>query len=370
MPIYTGINDLSDAGTRRRIADGLLRLKDGLRAQGVPDRALDSRLLLATWNVREFDSTKGGVRSLEPLLYIAEIISAFDIVAVQEIREDLRPLDRLLGLLGRWWRFVLTDVTRGSSGNLERLAFLYDERKVRFSGLAGEVVLPSKRSRSTEEFRRQFARTPFLVGFSVGWFKFTICTAHMYYGDKRAVEPRRLEEITNLAQFLADQRTEIHDWANNVIMLGDFNIFATTDATAVAIENAGFILPDKLKRVKSNLGGDKHYDQIAFRTPDVANQFTEARAGVFPFHEYVYRSSDEREYDGVRRASAIESKTRELVYRTWRTYQMSDHLPLWAELKTDFSTKYLRSWATSDRVGAAAAKKTQEQFTQMTPRLV
>jgi hypothetical protein len=26
---------------------------------------------------------------------------------------------------------------------------------------------------------------------------------------------------------------------------------------------------------------------------------------------------------------------------TWRTFQMSDHLPLWVELKTDFSDEYL-----------------------------
>lgn len=28
-------------------------------------------------------------------------------------------------------------------------------------------------------------------------------------------------------------------------------------------------------------------------------------------------------------------------YRTWRAYQMSDHLPMWIELKTDFGEEYL-----------------------------
>ena len=106
------------------------------------------------------------------MLYIAEMISAFDLVADQEIREDLRALDRLLGYLGPWWSHVITDVTRGRSGYLERLAFLYDSRKVRFSGLAGEVVLPSAATGRREDFVEQFARTPFLVGFSVGWFSF------------------------------------------------------------------------------------------------------------------------------------------------------------------------------------------------------
>ena len=37
-----------------------------------------------------------------------------------------------------------------------------------------------------------------------------------------------------------------------------------------------------------------------------------------------------------------ESRKR-IYYRTyWRTHQMSDHLPMWVELKIDFSRQYLR----------------------------
>jgi hypothetical protein len=28
-------------------------------------------------------------------------------------------------------------------------------------------------------------------------------------------------------------------------------------------------------------------------------------------------------------------------YSTWRTYQMSDHLPMWVELHIDFTQEYL-----------------------------
>jgi len=31
----------------------------------------------------------------------------------------------------------------------------------------------------------------------------------------------------------------------------------------------------------------------------------------------------------------------EAYYTEWRTFQMSDHLPLWVELKIDFSNEYL-----------------------------
>ena len=30
------------------------------------------------------------------------------------------------------------------------------------------------------------------------------------------------------------------------------------------------------------------------------------------------------------------------AYRKWRTWQMSDHSPLWVEIRTDFSDAYLR----------------------------
>jgi endonuclease/exonuclease/phosphatase family metal-dependent hydrolase len=361
MPFYVDIRR-QPTEDQKRIAAGLLRIKDALRDQGVPGRSLDDRLLIATWNIREFDSSKGGVRDLEPLLYIAEILSAFDLIAVQEIRDDLGPLDRLLRLMGRWYEPVITDVTRGTSGNLERLAFLYDRRKVRFEGLVGEVVLPSARTGKREDFREQFARTPFLVGFSVGWLKFTICTAHIFYGEDQAIEPRRLAEIEHLARFLADQRTEIHDWSRNVLMLGDFNVFATTDATAQAIEKAGFTIPEPLKTFKSNLGRDKHYDQIAFRTPDVQDQLAQPPAGVFEWDKVVYRTADAAVYEQARTDSAKGKKP--LAYNTWRTYQMSDHLPMWVELRTDFSRRFLGDLA-GGRARARVLARSQAMATQV-----
>ena len=79
-------------------------------------------MLLATWNVREFDSAKYGRRADELLLYMAEIIDCFDVVAGQVVWEDLSALDRLTNFLGSWWRYLVTGVTEGRRGNLERTA--------------------------------------------------------------------------------------------------------------------------------------------------------------------------------------------------------------------------------------------------------
>jgi hypothetical protein len=45
-------------------------------------------------------------------------------------------------------------------------------------------------------------------------------------------------------------------------------------------------------------------------------------------------------------ASAAAARTQ---YRLWRTYQLSDHLPLWAEFNVDFSDEYLAELAAQAR---------------------
>ncbi len=341
MPFYYKINEhLADD---RRIAQKLLDLKAGIRKAKIPERSVEDSLMLATWNLREFGNSKYGLRDKEPLYYIAEIISAFDLVAVQEVRNDLSSLKSLMDILGSSWKYLITDVTIGSTGNGERMAFLYDTRKISFGGLAGEVVLPSDKKNLTD----QLARTPFIVGFQAGWFKFTICVAHIYYGKGIAVDPRRKAEIENLSNFLAKRAEDKYAWSKNMILLGDFNIFNVNDVTMAAITKAGFVVPKKLQEIPgSNALKNKHYDQIAFITPD-QKQLEFCEAGIFDYFEYVYRTEDQQLYTGkfpdvTVRPDELDSKGSLNKYKTWRTFQMSDHLPMWIELKIDFGIEYLK----------------------------
>src|SRR5687767_2684909 len=125
MAFYYGLKR-EPKEVRKRAAEGIIRLRQALAEEGVPRRTIEETLLLATWNIREFDSEKYGERTTESFYYIAEIVSHFDLVAVQEVREDLRALDRLQSILGGWWKYIVTDVTEGTAGNRERMAFLYD----------------------------------------------------------------------------------------------------------------------------------------------------------------------------------------------------------------------------------------------------
>jgi hypothetical protein len=161
MPLYYSLSGETTDG--RRTAEGLVRLKDAFDKEKLPRRTADHTLMLATWNIREFDSAKYGRRDREPIFYAAEIISHFDLVAVQEVHADLTALNTLMKYLGNWWKYVLTDVTEGTMGNRERMAFVYDSRKINFGGLASEVVIPPvrRKGQKTLEPAEQLARTPF-----------------------------------------------------------------------------------------------------------------------------------------------------------------------------------------------------------------
>ena len=88
---YYGIRSIEDPVARVRTVEGLKRLRGALDQQ-VPRKNASSTLLLASWNIREFDSGKYGWRSKESYYYIAEILSRFDLVAVQEVRDALADL--------------------------------------------------------------------------------------------------------------------------------------------------------------------------------------------------------------------------------------------------------------------------------------
>src|SRR5262245_38736958 len=203
MPYYKGVLDeLIAKGHRKEaqeVAARLLALRNRLRKH-LPARNVLSSVLIATWNIRELGADKKyGTRLDESLLYIAEIVSHFDIVAMQEVNENLSDLQALMRLLGGWWDYLVTDVTLGASGNSERIAFIYDSRKVSFDHLAGELALPPVKNTPVV----QPARSPFICAFKVGWRRLSLCSVHIFYGKAQANDPRRVEEIRAVSEALA-----------------------------------------------------------------------------------------------------------------------------------------------------------------------
>lgn len=374
--MYAGIRRdfAGDEAGARLCAERLLKIRE--RLAPIRARKSDASLLLATWNIRDFDSNKFGYgpRRTESFYYIAEMIAAFDLVAVQEVNEDMDALDRVMRILGREWTYIATDVTEGDGGNGERMAFVYNTEKVYFRKIAGEIVLPegqmivapaakkppadlapSDTVATTKPAKQlQFARSPFLVAFQSGWFQFSLCTAHLYYGKASgpALE-RRIAEIAALVKFFADRQDraskrlaeQSRGAVENYIVLGDFNVVSPEHKTMQALKSEGFVVPAEIDGKKVRKLGQHFYDQIAVRMKDA--RFKVLGGGMVDVFEDVFTDADLPIYAGVipktdpEKDAKFKAKTPEAIFKKWRTWQMSDHHPLWIEIATDFSEQYL-----------------------------
>lgn len=303
----------------------LEKLRKSLDTQ-IPAKTLDRNLLIATWNIRAFgnltekwltDDNDSPKRDLYAVRCIAEIISRFDVIAIQEVREDLKALRHTLKVLGPEWGLILTDVTRGDAGNSERLAFLFDTRRVQLSGLACELVVPKEQLAEIgpDALRQQFARTPYAVSFQSHGNTFILVTLHVLYGSKAA---DRVPELKAIATWLAEWAKGINSWHHNLIVLGDFNIDRQGDPLYDAFTSTGIAAPGDLNEVPRSIfdkaDKGKFYDQIAWFTGNngvPALSLDYVRGGSFDFVPVVYPTS---------------GLTRQQI--SWR---ISDHYPLWAE---------------------------------------
>jgi hypothetical protein len=86
-----------------------------------------------------------GARFAESLAMIAEIVAAFDVVSIVELRDDLGDLRKIMAHLGPHWSVVFSDYVRDAGGNRERVAFVFDTRRVTFTGLASNAAGPRRR---------------------------------------------------------------------------------------------------------------------------------------------------------------------------------------------------------------------------------
>ena len=305
----------------------LLALADALDA-AVPAKSLDRNLLIATWNIRGFgalntrwNSRRGSTpkRDLQSAHSIAEIISRFDVVAIQEVKNNTAALRYVYELLGREWSLILTDVTEGRAGNAERMAFLFDTRRVQLSGLACELVIPPEHLARTEAdaLQRQFARTPYAVGFATLGHTITLVALHVVWGSSVA---ERVLELRAIAEWLAAWSRDPHAWDHNLITLGDFNIDRADGPLWEAFTSTGLHIPADLRTaVRTIFRGSKTkdalYDQIAW---------FEGVKRARPL-SLIYVRGDSFDF-----TDAMQSRKMTPVELSWC---LSDHLPLWVEFQ-------------------------------------
>lgn len=333
-PLKDQLLFIEDKEDRDVVIDNIIKLRKSLSTK-MPEKKLTGNLILGTWNIREFGNTRYGGRMTESLYYIAEIISRFDLIALQEIRDNLADINSVCRILGNDWGIFTSVVTQGGSGNKERLSFLYDKRTVFFRNIAGQVVLPGAKTVS------QFARSPYVIRFQSGWLKFDMCTTHIYYGKDSKTSPeykRRVKEIGELVDFFKKFYVDKGE-ASNIFLLGDFNIENTKSDTYKAATSSVFKIPAAILTNKlpgSNVAQNKIYDQILY-----FNKFkdiTFSNAGIFNYYETVFDKFSSYSTRIKKHDKTVTAKK----FNDFKTYQMSDHLPLWVEMNTDHTESYLK----------------------------
>ncbi len=275
----------------------------------VPSRRMNENVLIATWNIQQFSNKK----SSRALRYIADICERFDLIALQEIKTDLRGLGRLQALLPGNYRILVCDPT----GNSERFAFLYDKRTVIPTGLVCEIGfnVPAKTHRGY-----QLHRMPYCASFKAGRFDFVVVNAHIYFGKSKKERAQREEEINQLVKFI-DRRARTASnkvFDRDFFVVGDFNIEKEGDHFFDALVSKGFVMPPKLKNLKTNFARNKTFDKIVWvDRPSFA--FTK-KINVVPFGQVLFQ--DQTPKGGKK--------------------QISDHLPLWAEFEINKLTQELK----------------------------
>ena len=238
------------------------RLDEDPRRYGLPQREYGS-VLLGSFNIRKLGSSRS--RNSDTWEFLADVCRSFDLLAVQEIMDDLGGLRRLMSLLGPEFSMVVSDLTGvfpGEPGLGERLGFIYRWNTVERMEVASDVTYDrtkvidsiasnyeafvddlgpySKRLADYRSGRRKtkprlklsvflsFIRQPFCVAFRIPGhpgtrpYEFMAVNAHLYFGNYIA---DRRQEFNALVDWIMSRfRTQSHAYYPNFMLLGDLNL--------------------------------------------------------------------------------------------------------------------------------------------------
>jgi endonuclease/exonuclease/phosphatase family metal-dependent hydrolase len=298
--------------------DALRRYRDTKPGRAIPAKAAD-RLLVATWNVANLGVQE---RREKDYLLIAEIVSWFDLVAMQEVNNDLSGLRAIHRHLPRSFRLLFSD----AAGNEERMAFIYDSDKVTLLEEVGEVAIPPSdindiRLPGITQAFEGFDRNPYLAGFSSDSFVYVLVNVHLYFGSESAISMnRRRLETYAVARWADLRRQSPYAYSQDIIALGDFNLPKAEPGDPIfeALTRRGLHLPEHSTQIGSTIETDSHYDQVAFFPGETQQEFT-GNLGVFDFDGALFRT-------------LWEARTPREFFAYVR-YYVSDHRPLWAEFR-------------------------------------
>ncbi|UCE74534.1 MAG: DUF4332 domain-containing protein [Methanomassiliicoccales archaeon] len=309
----------------------LENIRNHQKHRGIPEKS-DDKILVATWNIRQLGG--GAARDVKDYQLIAEIIKPFDVIAIQEVKDNLAGLRSVMQYLPTHYKMVVTD----RAGNYERLAYIYDSNVVKPTELAGELVLLDYERKEialpgVEEEFRGFNRNPFQVSFKAGDFDFILVNIHTYYGSSTVGSPKynqRLLETYALAKWASYRAKSRYVYDSDMILLGDFNMPKMSDSDPIykQLMSFGLRLTKHSTEVGTNLAGTKDYDQIAF-FPDHTDEEYKEMTGVFDIDKAMFHDLW---------ASVVSGQLPQSDFMDYVESHISDHRVMWAAFGTGVGT--------------------------------
>lgn len=229
---------------------------------GLPRREYGS-VLAGSFNIRKLGNPDR--RAPETWDFLADVCRRFDLLAVQEVMDDLRGITRLKSLMGADFDMAVSDTTGafpGERGLTERLAFIYNRNVCRRGEVASDISYDrskllktqlahralieeamreyldklsafergDRRTRpafSSPAFFLSFIRSPYLVAFEVTGhpssrtYRLMAINAHLLFG--KSMRERRLE-FDALMDWIIARVKEDSAYYKNFVLLGDLNL--------------------------------------------------------------------------------------------------------------------------------------------------
>lgn len=251
-----------------------------------------NNLLLCSWNIKWFKDTG---REL------AKVIAKFDICGIVELQSDI-VLDDLAAALrtetGEAWTYIQSNRTGQSAQYFEQFAFIWRDQKVRVaSGHVGNV------SDLPDIFRHE----PYIASFRSRNFDFRVLLIHTRWTTP-AEREKEVEQIAHGFRFFQTLGKE-----RDLILAGDFNYPHPADEmlTLTELDDMVNLIPlgTKTTLKGSGEGFSSSYDHIY-----VNGDATKERTGKGGAYDFV---------TGFSMTTQLGKK------------EVSDHLPVWAEFKTN-----------------------------------
>jgi endonuclease/exonuclease/phosphatase family metal-dependent hydrolase len=167
-------------------------------------------ITIATFNIQTFGEAKA--KEPEVMKVLAQTVGRFDLVAIQEIRDDtgtaIQNLERLVDALGRDYA-VITSPRLGRTVSKEQYAFIYRKDRVAPVGEAITYQEPPGKD--------PFERDPYMARFKCaqGKFGFVLITVHTKPTDAKREIPALKDVLTFARQKFPGE--------GDFIILGDLN---------------------------------------------------------------------------------------------------------------------------------------------------